>query len=229
MPRYLKILINTLFWICLISGPAATICRWFSIWSYPDYQDNLSDFFRDYLNALPIFTIAIFFVRKRAAILPFLFYIFSNLICFSPLWDFTSSLGFRFHIGPVDAYIQQHCHPESFEQDGKQYYIGFCDLDIDPTGEFSSPVVMYDTSGDVRNDYDLNTDAHVKDRREWVNAIRKYLHDDVNDDFELWPFHTTHLWGPLYEVWSDDSPGGGFSFEYGFPPYNKENRYIDQY
>ncbi len=120
--------------------------------------------------------------------------------------------------------MQDHCHPVHFNQDGKNYLFGLCDLKIDKDGQ-SNFTFLYDASGDAAIDIDTQTQSGRRDRKEWVSAIRKIFSDDPNETFEIADFWVYHIVGDFYFVNFDDADAEGFIREYGLPPENPKNPY----
>ena len=139
------------------------------------------------------------------------------------------AVGFLFHVLPERRFLERYCHPRSFVQDGKVYYLGMCDLQYyDKAGDtwFS---YVYDTSKDIENDQKAKYANRTKDRREFVNAIRAYVNDDPNNHFEFADFYARYIYGDLYEVEFNDATAQGFTNEYGPPPPNQRNPYTPEH
>jgi len=132
-------------------------------------------------------------------------------------------LGFAIAVYPQDDYLRQHCHLVRFIQDGKPFRVGLCDLVfVDSSGQTDFSLI-YDESGDIRNDETLKETNHTPDRREWVNAVREIVHNDPNQLFEISSFFSDQVYGDFYTVGFSNSNDSGFTREYGPPPTDPKN------
>lgn len=66
--------------------------------------------------------------------LPLLVFLLDFSLLFSPLQGIVEAKGFADFIKPQVSYIQKHCAPMDFVQDGKTYSFGICDLTIASDG-----------------------------------------------------------------------------------------------
>ncbi len=146
-------------------------------------------------------------------------------LVFSPLPDALQLEGFADFIRPESAYVQKHCPPINFVQDGKTYSFGICDLVMDSSGQIDDFSFVYDTSHDVGNYARLSgTDKIV-----FINVVRKYFSDDPNEQFENADFTATRYYHDFFEIVFDDANAEGFVRDFGMPPENPKNPYPPMY
>jgi hypothetical protein len=140
---------------------------------------------------------------------------------FSPLVDILETKSFADYIKPEPAYVQKHCAPINFVQDGKTYSFGVCDLIMDNSGQMSDFSFIYDSSGDVGNYDDLSKDDKIIFR----DTVRKYFSDNPNEQFENAYFIATRYYQNFYYVSFDAADAEGFVRDFGRPPENSKNPY----
>ncbi len=220
MYRHKKIIPFFLWGIFYLSGPVALLHMDFYQW-----RDGIHTLWADYtyiyLIGLILLTIECFLTKKSEAILPFFIGIVLISYWYSSGPAKISALGFVSHIQPEKEYIKNRCHPFEFMQDGKKFLLGFCDAETDSSGNLDS-LLVYDTSGDIENDQYEKGLYHRLDRKEWVNAIRKFCKSDPYQLFERQPFYTDKIYGDFYNVSFGDFGNQGFTGEYGPPPDDPE-------
>jgi hypothetical protein len=128
--------------------------------------------------------------------------------------------GFYAYTFPASRYAAQHCHPIEFLQAGKIYQFGVCDLYLDPDGQMSfEGEIIYDTSGDTEK-YSETASRYPK---AYVDAVRKFFHDDPNEAFDVADFQAAPIYGGFYMVNFIPENAAGFTGEYGPPPSDKMN------
>jgi hypothetical protein len=135
-------------------------------------------------------------------------------------------LGFEWYVFPEHEFVEKHCHPVSFVQDARTYFVGLCDLKFYPNNGYQVGfTLLYDTSGDALNDEDQKEENHTLDRREWVDALRLVMKDDPNTEFEWADFYTVPDFDNFYSISFDSSQVNGFTKEYGPPPKGQQHPY----
>ena len=133
--------------------------------------------------------------------------------------------GFAVAVYPEEKFLGQHCRLVTFTQDQKLFRLGMCNLSfVDQNGQTDFSL-MYDESGDIRNDAKRKEHNHSLDRKEWVDAVRKIVNHDPNQLFEITSFYSERVFGDFYTVSFSDVLGSGFSKEYGPPPSDPQNHY----
>jgi len=177
--------------ICLIGLPSAAIVKFFRNWREAMLQVIA------YLAMVGM----LFALRKMALGLMF--------IITHPQYAF-----------PHGSYIENHCHPVSFTQDGSAYAFGVCDMTLNSYGQPAFSFV-YDTSGDLR----YNSFDEKVPRRELADAVRSFFNDDPNEPFEYADFSATPLPNGFYIVTFESQDVAGFTRAYGRPPPNPKNPY----
>ncbi len=212
------------FWIFLASGPIIYFTDDFFYWLNETYFYLVILFLILYYLVLIAFFLIKLLKGKQFHRLIFLNLLFFTIVLASNIPDYISGLGFRWYIHLESKYVKDHCHPVHFNQDGKTYRLGLCDLKIDKDGQ-SNFTFLYDTSGDAAMDIDTQTKSGRRDRKEWVSAIRQIFNDDPNETFEIADFWVYHIDGDFYFVNFDDADAEGFIREYGLPPENPKNPY----
>lgn len=157
----------------------------------------------------------------RKMFLPALIFILDYSLVFSPLYDILNIEGFSAFINPEAAYVQKHCAPMDFVQDGKVYSLGICNLQMDSSGQIDDFSYIYDTSRDIINYNNLTKNNKII----FVNTVRKYFNDNPNEQFESADFTATQYYQNFFDVNFDDANAEGFYRDYGKPPENTKNPY----
>jgi hypothetical protein len=208
----------------LLSSPALALVLAFFAWPEP-LPNALFNSFLGYV-AFSFLVMLISLIRNPIGQIVPVIVVAGAVSIMAELLPFVNWLGFQFCVYPMASYIKNHCNPVGFKQDGKTYFVGLCDMSIDPDSDGQIDFAfLYDTSGDILNDADAKALNHSLDRREWVNAIRAATNDDPNELFEFANFWTDRLYNSFYEVTFDDDQEQGFTKEYGPPPSNPKNPY----
>jgi len=224
----LAINIRKTIWIgFLLSGTVVYAIDLFVVWAdgtvFADDStaDDIIGFEAIYFLSLACLLIWRLFVNRRAAIKPLLALTLTGAVIYfltAPI----QKIAFEYYIYPEQKFLSKHCHPIPFQQDGRTFYLGVCDVVFVDGGQNDFSFV-YDTSGDVANDEDEKESTHRRDRIEWVNAMRRFFNDDPNEQFEIGAFYTREIYKNFYTVKFDDEFGEGFTLKYGPPPPNPKN------
>lgn len=221
----LRMLLTALWGLFLVYGPVALfICVWFR-WPFLALNRNLLAYIgypalASWLCAL-VTVIVLLFRAPLKAILPALIFLLNWSLTFSPLNALLEVKGFATYSTPTAAYVEKHCAPMEFVQDGKTYTLGICNLIIDHKGLVDFDLI-YDTSGDIGNYNSLNP----TDKYTFAEAMRKYFNDDPNEDFEIGDFTAPRYYGDFYmPSFDDEYDTEGFRKAYGPPPKNPKGNY----
>jgi hypothetical protein len=215
------------WWAVLLSGPTIYAVDCFFDWLHETYWGLTIVYLCFYFCVLIVFLVIQLYRKSEPHLVTFLFLIFFTVALTTNIRAFISAVGFRWSVYPEKTFITEHCHLVHFTQDGKLESLGFCDLKLDDSGQIDSFSVFYDTSGDVADDYDIETDKHKPDRKEWVDAIRELFNDDPNEQFENLAFQAYPICDHFYTLYFNLPAVVGFTAEYGPPPPNPKNKYQD--
>jgi len=209
----------------LLSSPTLALVLAFFAWPEP-LPNALFNSFLGYV-AFSFLVMLIRLIRNPIGQIVPVIVVAGAVFIVAELLPFVNWLGFQFCVYPMASYIKNHCNPVGFKQDGKTYFVGLCDVHVDPDSEGQLYFAfLYDTSGDILNDEDAKAVNHSLDRREWVNAIRAATKNNPNEPFEFADFSAENLDYNFYEVTFDDGEdAGGFTKEYGPPPFDPKNPY----
>lgn len=220
----------TVLWaVFLAYGPLAVFVLVRFHWPLQAIDRNIPIYLYDPLLASTIFLIptAFFFIFRLSwkIIFPILILAFDWTLTFGPLNTPLDLTDFAYFINPEAAYVQKHCSPIDFTQDGKKYLFGVCDLVMDSSGQTDDFSFVYDTSGDVGNYYTLSKNEKMI----FVNVVRKYFDDDPNEQFENADFTATDYYKNFFEIDFDAANAEGFVRDFGRPPQNPRNPYPPMY
>jgi hypothetical protein len=205
-----------------LSGPLIWTWSLLSHWP-PDYSgrpDPMLTYLDWHETITGLSAVGLLFWRWRLAIPAAVAYGLVYMLLYTSVGDWVNDVGFAYYIYPKDRFLQTHCHPIEFRQDGKTYRLGLCNLSFTADGQSGFDFV-YDTSGDVNRFHDLSQGEKL----DFVHAVRAFVHDDPNEIFEISDFHSTSLCCDFYDLYFDDTDSEGFEPVYGPPPNNPQNPY----
>jgi len=187
-----------------------------TLWSSPWWMLIL------YTPVVAVGTLICFFVRFRLGLgsAAILILVISIQADSGPICHALYIAGFYAETFPTSRYVTQDCHPIAFQQAGRPYRFGVCDLILDPNGQMNfEGEIVYDTSGDTAR-YSETASRYPK---AYVDAVRKFFHNDPNEAFDVADFQATPIFGSFYLVNFLPEDAAGFTADYGPPPSDKMN------
>ncbi len=147
--RDLKTLLTILWGVFLCYGPVALfvmarfgysiLAENYALGAYLVYPSAVGG-----VCALITAVVYLFRAPQKMALPLFVFLLDFSLL-FSPLQDIVEEKGFADFIKPEAAYVQKHCAPIDFVQDGKIHSFGVCDRIMDSSGQMAGFGFIYDT------------------------------------------------------------------------------------
>ncbi len=226
--------LGILFWWIFIGYGFLLFVLICNAWVYPEIYDGARSSWSGeslivYFPLLIVVIIVCLFVKRKAIFAPlFILALIISEFSFGFVRAFVVAMEFWTFNFPAATDVENYCHPVKFMQDGNIYKFGVCGDEVpDEDGQTGfGPEIVYDTSGDIAySTYSFSGDGQIfkPERKEFVDAVRKFYNDDPEEAFEVADFQTTPIYGHFYVVVTDDV-GGGFTDTYGPPPYDKKNR-----